>query len=65
MATKNPNSKARALPKKTYVVVLGPVKHDGESLVEQDTVELTDQQAAGLRGFVELVKTEEAAPPTE
>ena len=53
--------------------VTGRIRFDGETLRpadeatgrEADTVELTERQAFGLRGFVELVDAETAEPPTE
>lgn len=60
MATKKPSA-----PTKTYVVTHGPVQHNGDTLNDGDPIELTDQQAAGLRGFVELIKEDEAATPKE
>ncbi len=49
----------------------GRIWHNGQLLRpaapgrEADTVELTDREAFGLRGFVEPVETETSDPPTE
>ncbi|UCU94011.1 hypothetical protein [Hydrogenophaga taeniospiralis] len=53
--------------------VTGRIRFDGETLRpadeatgrEADTVELTERQAYGLRGFVELIEDATAEAPTE
>lgn len=64
--------KSEAAGASTYRVT-GRVLHSGETLRpadpatgrEADTVELTEQEAYGLRGFIEPVPADETATPTE